>query len=448
MRQDIISFGKVPPHAIDCEEAVLGTILIYPESMNDVIAILTEDMFYKDSHKTVYRNAIQVFKKFNSVDMVTLTEQLRANNELDKVGGPVFISQLTSKIISGSQIEFHAMIIKEKYLRREMIRYSSELQSKSFDETFELSEMLEFAESNLFQITENTHKKEPVKLGRLVDWLIDKIQKIINHEIKLIGTPSGFMKMDRMTGGFKNGELIIIAGRPSMGKSALGLQIAINNAEMNIPVALFSCEMSGESLAQRSLSAVSDKTNVELMQGHCDIEKLLTDSEKLINLPVYIDDSSNISVMELRSKARKLVMKHGIKMIIVDYLQLMKGEGQSREQEVASISRGLKAIAKDMDLPVIALSQLNRQSEARSEKRPQLSDLRESGAIEQDADMVIFPYRPAYYGLRSVVVDGTEKNSNGLIELIIAKNRNGAIGSFYAIHNIAMTEIKEETEPY
>ncbi len=441
-------YGKIPPQAVDCEEAVLGTILLYSDSINDVVSILSPEMFYKDAHRKIFTGAMEVFKKNNSVDLVTLTEKLRSVNELESVGGPVYLVQLTNRIYSDGQLEYYATIVKDKFIRRELIRHSIELQMQSFDDSLDLQDITDFAESGFIKIIDQTHKREPVKLGKLVDWFIDKIQKIINHEIKLIGVPSGFTNIDRSTGGFKNGELIIIAARPSMGKSALALQIALNNGRLDVPVSLFSCEMSGESIAQRSLSGVSNKTNIQLIKGECNIDTIIGQSQSLTELPVYIDDSSELTVMELRSKARKLILKHGVKMIIVDYLQLMKGEGKSREQEVSSISRGLKSIAKDLNIPVIALSQINRESEKRGEKRPQLSDLRESGAIEQDADIVIFVYRPAYYGLRSVIIGTSEESSSGLMELIIAKNRNGLVGSFFVKHNESFTEIKEEIDPF
>ncbi len=440
--------GKVPPQAIDCEEAVLGIILLYRDAIDSVMSVLTPDMFYKEAHKKIYSACINIHKHESPVDVITVTEELRNFNELESVGGPVYISKLTDRIFSESKIEHYAYIIKDKFIRRELIRHSSELQGKSYDESIDIADLTEFAEDQLYSITDFRHIKEPTILGRFIDAVIDKIQKVINHEIKLIGIPSGLVKLDRFTGGFKDGEYVIIASRPSMGKSALALQIAINNGEQGFPIAMFSCEMSGESLAQRSISGASDKTNIELMQGRCEISDLLLKTEKLIKYPVFIDDSAGITVMEMRSKARKLKLKHDIKLIIIDYLQLMRGEGRSREEEVSGISRGLKAIAKDLNVPVIALSQLNRKSEERGEKRPQLSDLRESGSLEQDADTVIFLYRASYYGLRSVVTDEGELDSAGVMELIISKNRNGGTGSIWVKHNVSLTNIQDEiTKP-
>lgn len=439
--------GKLPPQAINCEEAVLGIMLIYPDAVNDVVSILTPESFYKEANKRIYSAILDVYKAYGSADIITVSQKLRANGDLDMVGGPVYLSEISGMIVSSSQLEYYATIIKQQFIRRELIRHSTELQARAYDESIELAELIEYAESDLFKISDNTRSKEPARLGKFIDSLLCKIQQIINHEIKLIGKPSGLIDLDRMTGGFKDGEFIIIGARPSVGKSATGLQIAINCGMQNIPVGIFSLEMSSESIAQRSLSGVSDKTNVQLLQGECNIDDLVRVSEGIVNLPIFIDDTSGATVMEIRSKARKLILQHGIKMIIIDYLQLMRGDGDSREQEVASVSRGLKGIAKDLNIPVIALSQLSRKVEERSDKRPLLSDLRESGAIEQDADVVIFLYRASLYGQVSVIIDGSEYDASDKLELILAKNRNGAVGSTFAKHNKALTVISDLNKP-
>lgn len=443
----IPDFGKIPPQSIDFEEAVLGIIMLNKEAIDDVIATLQPEMFYKEANQKIYKCALNLYKHEKPVDFLTITEELRSINELDSVGGPVYLAGLTSKIYPISQIAFYALVIKEKYIRRELIRYSTEVQNKAFDEGFDFTELIEYCESDLLKTTGDIYKNDPIQLGKLVDGVIDKIQKIINHEIKLIGNPTGLTKLDRMTGGLKNGEYILIAARPSIGKSALALQIALNSAEIKVPVGVFSCEMSGESLAQRAISGVSGKTNTELLRGECSVDVLLKQTEDLINLPVYIDDTSGLSIVELRSKARKLVMKHDIKLLVVDYIQLMKGEGRSREEEVSTISRGLKSIAKDLNISVIGLSQLNRKCEERSSKRPQLSDLRESGTLEQDADIVIMLHRPAYYGFAEMETDeGTNVSSIGVMELIIAKNRNGVTGSIFLYHNDSITRIYDSRD--
>lgn len=445
MNRPILEYGMVPPQAIDFEEAVLGIILLNKEAIDEVVATLHPEMFYKEANQKIYNSAINLYKHDKPVDVLTVTEELKISGNLDSAGGPVYLSGLTTKIYPVSQVTFYALIIKEKYIRRELIRHSTEVQNKAFDETIEFTELIDYCESDLMKITGDIYKKEPVSLGKLVDGVIDKIQKIIDHEIELIGNPSGLVKLDRMTGGFKDGEFILIAARPSIGKSALGLQIAINSAELKYPIGLFSCEMSGESIAQRSISGASGKTNIELLRGDCVVEDLLKDTENLVNLPIYIDDTSGLTIIELRSKARKLIMKYGVKLIIVDYIQIMRGEGRSREEEVSKISMGLKSIAKDLNIPVIGLSQLNRKCEERASKRPQLSDLRESGTLEQDADIVIMLHRPALYGFTEMETDeGTGMSSRGVMELIIAKNRNGVTGSIFLYHNESLTKIQDD----
>jgi replicative DNA helicase len=446
-RMDILpDMGKIPPQAIDIETAVLGIILVHPDALNDVIAILKPEMFYKNAHQKIYQSALNVFNKSFKVDLITVTNDLNNLGEIESIGGPLYITQLCNAIASPNMVENYALIIKQKYIAREYIRIGMEIQAQAFDEMNDVSDVAEYAETQLLELSGIIQKKEPKLLGKLVDGIIDIIQKIINKEIDYIGVPTGFEALDRITGGFKKKELIIIAGRPGMGKTALALQIAKNTAERKNPVGLFSCEMSDESLARRYLSGVSNKSNVELLTGNCNIELLLKNSEQLLNLGIYIDDSSNISLVELRAKTRKLLLRYGIKMVVVDYLQLMKGEGQSREQEVSYISRGLKAIAKDLDIPVIALSQINRETESRKEKRPQLSDLRESGAIEQDADMVLLVYRPSYYKIPTIETDGTSVKTDALMMIDIAKNRNGAIGEFNLRYNISLTDIREFTD--
>jgi replicative DNA helicase len=446
--QDNLEYGKIPPQATDVEASVLGSLLSYPESINDVAGILKPEMFYKDVHQKIYTACLNVFGKINKIDLVTVTNNLRDNNELDSVGGAVYITRLCMECSTATMVEHHAKIIIQKYLQREYIRVGTELQNRAFDDTYDVSEVAEYAETQLLEISGKIVRKEASVLWKLIDGVIDIIQKIINKEITLIGVPSGFTRLDRITGGFKRGELTIVAGRPGMGKSAIALQLAKNAAEMNYPCGFFSCEMSDESIARRYLSGCSGKSNVELLTGKCNVEQLLKDSENLVKLGIYIDDTSNITIIELRSKVRKLMLRYNIKMVIVDYLQLMKGEGKSREQEVSSISRGLKALAKDMDIPVIALSQINRQSEERANNKAKLSDLRESGAIEQDADMVMLLYRPAYYGVPKVTSDGSDISTEGLLIVDLAKNRNGATGEFNLKHNISLTEITEENDSF
>jgi replicative DNA helicase len=429
---------KPLPQAVDIEEAIIGTLLVCPGSINDVMAILKPEMFYNSFLQAAFRCCIDVVQKFGTVDLVTLSNELRKKGQ----DNPVYLTELTGRVITDQMIEHHAMIVKEKYLLRKYIQAGQELANMAYTE--DLADVAAKAEMDILNISGFLHNREPKQLGVLVDEAINIIDKLIKKEISLIGVPSGFTQLDRFTGGFKRAELSIIAGRTSMGKTALALQIAKNTADLNNPVAIFSCEMAAFDQAIRFLSGVSGYSNMELMSGRCDMEHLLTVSEPLLKLGIYIDDTSAISLLELRAKARKMILKFGVKMIIVDYLQLMTGSGQSREQEVSFLSRGLKSLAKDLDIPVIALSQLNRKPDTRADSKPQLSDLRESGAIEQDADIVMLLYRPAYYQIKTAEIAGIERDTEGLMVVHLAKSRNGAIGEIVLKHNPSMTKINDE----
>ena len=439
-------FGKVPPQSNDMEEAVLGSIMVDKEAIYNVIDFLKPESFYREAHQKIFNSICELNKKGFPVDLVSVTENLRADNELESTGGPVYLTKLTTKIVSTSNIEYHARIILQKYLQRELIRISTEVQTRAFDDTYDIAELLEYAESSLMELSGTVHKKKPTKLIRIIDNVVEVIKKIISGEVKLVGVPSGFTSLDRATGGFKNGEFTIIACRPSIGKTALALIIARNAGRLKYPVAIFSCEMSNDELGRRYLSGGSGYTNTELINGKCDIDKIIRSSYSL-DLPIYIDDTAGISVIELKAKARRLIVESGIKMVIVDYLQLMSGDGKTREQEESMISRGLKSVAKDLDIPVIGLSQLNRRLENTTDKKPNLSDLRESGAIEQDADIVIFPHRPALYGQSTIFINNVEEDTKGLMLLILAKNRNGVAHIELKLrHNESLTDIYKEDE--
>jgi replicative DNA helicase len=429
---------KTLPQAIDAEETVIGTLLAYPESINNIIAILTPEMFYKSELQLIYKCCLGIIKKFGTIDLITLTDELRKKGIIENY---IYLVELSGRVITDRMIENHALLIKEKYLLRRYIKAGDEL--SKFAYTGDLADVAEKAEMAILNISNKLHTKEPKKLGGLINDVISVTDKLVKKEISLIGVPSGFTKFDRLTGGFKKKQLIIIAGRPSIGKTALALQIAKNAAELYNPVGIFSCEMSEDELARRFVSGVSGRSNVELISGRCEVNNLLTTSEPLLKLEIYIDDTSAISLLELRAKARKLILKFGIKMIIVDYLQLLTGVGQNREQEISYLSRGLKSIAKDLDIPVIALSQLNRLAESRVDRKPQLADLRESGAIEQDADIVMLLHRPGHYGIKTANLNNTERSTDGLIVINLAKNRNGATGELGLIHNESMTQIIE-----
>jgi replicative DNA helicase len=429
---------KILPQAVDAEETVIGTILAYPDSINNVMAILTPDMFYKVDLQNIYKSCLEIIQRSGGVDLITVSNELKGKVDI------IYLTELSGRVVSSQMIENHAFLIKEKYLLRKYIQAGNELANMAFTE--DLQDVSEKAEMDILNISGLLHIKEPKKLGVLIDDAINDIDKLRKKEISLIGVPSGFTTIDRITGGFKKGELTIVAGRPSMGKTAAALQFAKNAAELNNPVLMFSCEMAQFEQALRFLSGVSGYSNVDLITGRVDIDKLLKDSEPLLNLGIYIDDTPAITLLELRAKSRKMILKYGIKIIIVDYIQLMQGIGQSREQEVSYLSRGLKAIAKDMNVPVIALSQLNRDPEAKADRRPQLANLRESGAIEQDADMVMLLYRPAYYRIATYSINGKEnRDTNGLMVINLAKNRNGCTGELMFHHNESMTVINEKS---
>jgi replicative DNA helicase len=424
-------FGKVPPQAIDMEEAVLGAIMLEKEAVITILDILKPESFYKDSHRKIFNAISDLSSREYPVDLYTVTEELRAHNELESVGGPVYLTQLTSKVVSAANVDFHARIVAQKYIQRELIRVSTEIQARSFDDTWDVTELLDFSENELFQIAEGNIKREVSPINMVIKEAIKEIEEAGKREDALVGTPSGFTRLDRLTSGWQKSELIIIAGRPSMGKTAFALSMARNMAiDHGKNVAIFSCEMSSIQLVNRLIIAETDIPGDKIRNGRLSEEEwkqLDTRIKKLVQAPIFIDDTPAISIFELRAKCRRLMAQHKLDIVIVDYLQLMSGpeNAGSREQEVSNISRSLKSIAKELNVPIIALSQLNRSVEMRGgTKRPLLSDLRESGAIEQDADMVVFIHRQEKFGLMTFE-DGS--STKGIAEIIIAKNRNGPV---------------------
>lgn len=439
----MITPDRILPHNLQLEKSVLGICLVYPDTINSIR--LKPDMFYDDKHKKIFQ-AMQEVSSKGACDLITITEQLRKDGMLDVAGGIMYLTKLTEQIFSDQQAEQYAMLIKEKYLLREYIRISYEIIDKSYQE--DISNVIEHAEGSLFRLSDFTQSKEPRQIVNCIDELLADVEKIITKEKSLIGVPSGYTSIDRKTGGWQPGNLIIIAGRPSMGKTALALSLCQNCARLNKPVGLFSLEMSDSEIAARFLSSVSGYSNVQIRNAEVNLDDLALKSNDIAGLPIVIDDTPGLSLMEMRSKVKKMILKFGVGLVIVDYLQLMTAEAGNREQEVATISRGLKAIAKEFDIPVIALSQLNREVENRADKRPRLADLRESGAIEQDADIVCFIFRPAVYGLASIKIDKEELSSSGLILIDCAKDRNGALFSIPLYHNESLTIIREENLPF
>ncbi|WP_396146663.1 replicative DNA helicase [Flavobacterium sp.] len=429
--------GKLPPQALELEEAVLGAMMIDKKGVDEVIDILQSEAFYKEAHKHIFEAIFQLFTDSQPIDLLTVSSQLKKNAKLELAGGDYYLIQLTQKISSSAHIEFHSRIILQKYIQRSLIRISSEIIEDSYDETTDVFDLLDKAESRLYEVTQGNIKRSSETAQSLVIQAKKRIEEIANKE-GLSGIATGFEKLDKVTSGWQPSDLVIIAARPGMGKTAFVLSMARNIAiDFGHPVALFSLEMSSVQLITRLISSETGLSSEKLRTGKLEKhewEQLSVKVKDLEKAPLYIDDTPSLSIFDLRAKARRLASQHGIKLIIVDYLQLMTAGGNgkgggNREQEISTISRNLKALAKELEVPVIALSQLSRAVETRgSSKRPLLSDLRESGAIEQDADIVSFIYRPEYYKIEEWD-DDEQSPTEGQAEFIIAKHRNGSLES-------------------
>jgi replicative DNA helicase len=424
--------GKLPPQALDLEEAVLGAMMLENDRLAEVIEILQSAVFYKESHQIIFNAIKRLFGNNEPVDILTVTEELRKTGELEIAGGAYFITMLTNRIASAANIEFHARIIIQKFIQRELIRVSSEIIREAYEDTTDVFDLLDKAETGLFAISETSIGKSYMDMQSIIKEAIREIAAGRNQEGKLRGVGSGFTELDRITSGWQKSDLVIIASRPGMGKTAFALTMARNAAiEFKKPVAIFSLEMSAVQLVTRLISSETEIPQEKLRKGSMEEHEwaqLNARITSLIEAPLYIDDTAALSIFDLRAKCRRLKAHHDIQMIIVDYLQLMQGSQETRgnrEQEISSISRSLKILAKELEVPVIALSQLSRASEKRSAAaKPILSDLRESGSIEQDADMVLFIYRPEYY---KIDTDESGESLAGVAEVLIAKNRNGPL---------------------
>lgn len=426
--------GKVQPQAIEVEEAVLGAIMLEKDAFSKVSETLSVETFYEHKNQLIFEAIHKLALDQKPIDMLTVTEQLRENGTIEEVGGAYEIASLTAKVGSASHIEYHANIIARKHLQRQLITYAGTIEGKAFDETCDVDETMQQAEADLFQLSQRNIKNGVVQIDPIIQEALQKIEMAANRKDGLSGLPTGFTDLDKMTSGWQATDLIIIAARPAMGKTAFALSMIKNmGVDHNIPVGIFSLEMSKLQLVNRLLQNVCEITGDKVKSGRLDKDEWFQLTAKISALqgaPIYVDDTSGLSIFELRTKARRLVHDHGVKCIMIDYLQLMTASGMnfgSREQEVSTISRNLKGLAKELNIPIIALSQLNRGVESRQGdgKRPQLSDLRESGAIEQDADMVCFIHRPEYY---KIYEDEKGNDLRGLAEIIIAKHRNGAVG--------------------
>jgi replicative DNA helicase len=426
--------GKLPPQALELEEAVLGAMLIEPRALNTVIDLLKPESFYKEAHTIIFECMREMFQAGTPVDILTVTQELRKLGRLDFVGGPLYISNLTNRIGSTANIEAHARVVTQKYIQRELIAASNEIIKKAYDETTDTFELLDEAEQNIFKVAEGNIRKSSDKMSALVTTALEAIAQASKNQDGISGVPTGFTAVDKLTGGWQRSDMIVIAARPGMGKTAFVLSMARNVAvDYQRAVAVFSLEMSGVQLVQRLIASESGFNSDKLRKGQLTQSEMVELNQRITKLQsaqIFIDDTPALSVFELRAKCRRLKANNGIQLVIIDYLQLMTAgdsKGGNREQEISTISRSIKQIAKELDVPVIALSQLSRSVETRGgDKKPMLSDLRESGAIEQDADIVGFIYRPEYYGLTEFS-DNERTPSQGLAELIVAKHRHGGL---------------------
>ena len=423
-----LSSHKLPPQNIEAEESVLGGILIENEAINRVTEILDADDFYRDAHRKIFNALINLSERDEPADLITLTNELRKIDQLDSIGGASYLTSLIDSVPTAANIEYYAKIVKEKAILRKLIQTSTEIITQSYEDRGDVEVFLDEAERAIFEISEKRVRPSFYSIREIVKESFTTIERLFKKKELVTGVPSGFKELDRMTAGFQPSDLIIIAGRPSMGKTAFCLNVAEYAAiENKIPVAIFSLEMSKEQLVIRMLCSQAHVEGTRLRTGYLnesDWPKLTIAAGNLSEAPIYIDDTAALSALELRAKARRLKSEHGLGMLIVDYLQLMKGRArvENRQQEISEISRSLKALSKELSIPVIAVSQLSRKTEERTGNRPQLSDLRESGAIEQDADLIIFIYRDEVY-------NRSEDNQNrGKAEVIIGKQRNGPIG--------------------
>ncbi|MHC1780387.1 MAG: replicative DNA helicase [Bacteroidales bacterium] len=453
-----LEMGKRPPQAVDIEEAVLGALMLEPTAITDIIDIISPDCFYKETNKKIFVAISSLASRHAPVDIFTVSEELKGKGDLESVGGVSYLSQLSMRIGAAAHIDYHAKILLQKYIQRELISISYGVQKDAFDDVVSVDELLDGTQQKIFTLAERNMRKEAQVVQYVINQAIDDLEKTQIRTDGLSGVPSGYTSIDRVTLGWQPSDLIIIAARPSMGKTAFVLTMARNmTVEHKVPVAFFSLEMSSLQLVKRLMISEtgldSDKIKGGKKLKDYEWEQLHTRLKQLVKAPLYIDDTPSLSINELRSKARKLVSIHGVKMIIIDYLQLMTGPAElrgMREQEVSAISRSLKAIAKELNVPVIALSQLSRAVETRGgTKRPQLSDLRESGAIEQDADLVLFIHRQDYYSI------GDDNPAlKGVSDIIIAKHRNGEVKDVQLrfrsneVKFVDMTDAALERDPF
>lgn len=434
-------FGRLQPQDLEFKKVVLGALLLEKDAYSIVSEILKPESFYDPRHKIIFDAVRRLNIEQKPLDLLTVSEQLRSTNQFEEAGGPVYLAQLTQGVVSSVHIEYHARIIAQKATARELISYTGNIQDKAFDPTQDIDELMQEAEGKLFELSQLNLKKDYSQIDVIINDAYEMLHKAAARSDGMSGIASGFHQLDKMTSGWQNSDLVILAARPAMGKTAFALSMAKNIAiDQGIPVALFSLEMSNVQLVNRLIVNTCEIRAEKIKSGQLEPYEWAQLDNKIKDLygkPMFVDDTPSLSVFELRTKARRLVREHGVKLIMIDYLQLMNASGMSfgsRQEEVSTISRSLKGLAKELNIPILALSQLNRGTENRvgstpgttnEAKRPQLSDLRESGAIEQDADMVLFIHRPEYY---RIFKDDQGNDLRGKAEIIIAKHRNGAVG--------------------
>lgn len=429
--------GRIPPQAVDVEKAVLGAMLIEKETVPKVLELLDASSFYNPTNQKIFQAMTSLFEKGDPIDAVTIVEELRRRGQLNSTEDPVYVTELTMSTSTPANVEYHTRIVLEKALMRNLITASSEVASRAYNDAEDALELLDEAESKIFQISERRMKRSFTPINRALHGTFEMLQEIHGKHSGVTGVPSGFPNLDEKTGGFQKSDLIIVAGRPSQGKTAFALSVARNasmHKERKTPVGIFSVEMSERQLIIRMLASEAKVNAHELRTGRLHEDKwksLSRNVGRLAEAKIFIDDSPTLSILELRAKARRLKAEHNVGLVIIDYLQLVQGpkSSESREREISMISRSLKALAKELDVPVMALSQLNRAVETRGDKRPVLADLRESGAIEQDADVVLFVHRPEMHNIETIKDDELgEISSEGVAEIIIGKQRNGPTG--------------------
>lgn len=438
--------GRIPPHSLVAEQSVLGAMIINKEAINTAVEIIRPEDFYKEANREIYETIIVLFNKNEPVDLITLSEELKRRGTLDNIGGVSYLANLSSGVGTTANTKYYCIIVQEKSILRRLIYSSDEIMSKAYEDSEEVGSILEKAERNIFDISQGTHREGFSPISEVLLDSFAQIEERAANKGQITGLASGFIDLDNKLSGMQKSDLILLAARPSMGKTALGINIATNSAlKANAKVAIFSLEMSKEQLVQRIISSTSHVDLQKIISGNLvDDEwiQVVNSMGPLSQMNIFIDDTAGISLTEMKAKCRRLKIEKGLDLVVIDYLQLMQLEGrqESRQQEISTISRGLKGLAKEMECPVIALSQLSRAPELRSDHRPILSDLRESGAIEQDADVVMFLYRDEYYNQES------EKKNIG--ELIIAKHRNGPTGNIELVWKGEFTKFLNKENHY